>query len=176
MCRMCEGFSLDDVLALDAASIAEYGFTIIAVGPPVDSHDKSGTWAYTVGLLDAADHPELIVTGVSTEAAGMVSRALADEVLAGEQYCVGDTIRTPRGVARVGPVHEIQYGLETLNMWHNLRRYGTLRTAELEAVQIVLPSAFFCSVHRHAQPVLGDPTARVGRHERPPNRAERRRH
>jgi hypothetical protein len=172
---MCEGFSRDDVLALDAASIAEYGFAIIAVGPPDDAHEKGGSWAYTVGLLDAADHPELIVTGVGAETAGMLLKSLADEVLAGEQYCVGDTIRTPRGAARVGPVHEVQYGLETFDMWHNQRRYGTLGTRELEAVQIVLPSAFFCSVHRHAQPVLGDPTARVGRRERPSNRAERRR-
>ena len=28
---MCEGFSLDDVLALDAAHIAEYGFINIGV-------------------------------------------------------------------------------------------------------------------------------------------------
>ena len=28
---MCEGFSLEDVLALDAAHIAEYGFMIIGV-------------------------------------------------------------------------------------------------------------------------------------------------
>jgi hypothetical protein len=172
---MCEGFSLDDVLAIDSASIAEYGFAIIAVGPPHDAHEQTGTWAYTVGLLDAADHPELIVTGVSAETAGMVLQTLAREVLAGEWFEVGDTIRTPRGVAKVGPVHEIQYGLETFNMWHNLHSYGTLKTAELEAVQIVLPSAFFCSVHRHAQPVLDDPAARVGRLPPPPNRAERRR-
>jgi len=79
------------------------------------------------------------------------------------------------GVARVGAVNEIQYELDTFNMWHNLRRNGTLRTSELTAVQIVLPSTFFCSDHRQAQPLLDDPEARVDAHRRPPNRAERRR-
>jgi hypothetical protein len=59
--------------------------------------------------------------------------------------------------------------------WHNLRRNGTLRTSELEAVQIVLPPTFFCSAHREARPLLDDPEARVDAYGRPPNRAERRR-
>ena len=45
MCRMCEGFSLDDVLALDAARIAEYGFMVIGVGSEEADH---APWAYTV--------------------------------------------------------------------------------------------------------------------------------
>jgi hypothetical protein len=70
MCRMCEGFSLDDVLALDAARIAEYGFVVIGVEGRDDDDDHPPAWAYTVGLLDAADHPEMIVAGVSTETSG----------------------------------------------------------------------------------------------------------
>ena len=58
MCRMCEGFSLEDVLALDAATIAEYGFMVVGVDAPDRSEHDPPPWAYTVGLLDAADHPE----------------------------------------------------------------------------------------------------------------------
>jgi len=37
MCRICEGFSLEDVLALDAAAIDEYGFIVVGVDDPAAS-------------------------------------------------------------------------------------------------------------------------------------------
>jgi Domain of unknown function (DUF4262) len=175
MCRICEGFSLDDVLALDAARIAEYGFMIVGVGGPDGRDDDPRSWAYTVGLLDAVGHPEMVIAGVPTETSGPLLSVLARSALEGERYDVGETIDVGRGAARVGLVNEIQYELDTFNMWHNLRSNGTLRTPELEAVQIVLPSTFFCSVHRQVQPLLDDPEARVDAYRPPPNRAERRR-
>ena len=127
-------------------------------------------------LLDAADHPEMIIPDVDLDASGSLLSALARSVLDdGDRYEVGDTIDLGRGVARVGEVHEIQYGLHTFNMWHNLEQYGAVGLHELEAVQIVLPSTFFCPEHRLRQPVLADPEARVGEPRRRPNRAERRR-
>ena len=172
---MCEGFSLDDTLALDAAHIAEYGFMIQGVqGGGGDEADRS-PWAYTVGLLDAADHPEMIVAGVKMETGGALLSMLAHAVLEGERYEVGDTIDVGRGAARVGAVNEIQYELDTFNTWSNLQRYGTLQAPELEAVQIILPRTFFCSCHRNSQPLLSDPAARVGARRPPPNRALRRR-
>ena len=172
---MCEGFSLEDVLALDAATIAEYGFMVVGVDAPDRSEHDPPPWAYTVGLLDAADHPEMIIAGVSAETSASVLSMLADAALEGERFEVGDTIDLGVGIGRVGAVDEIQYGLDTFNMWHQLRRYGTVRTPELEAVQIILPSKFFCSDHRHAQPLLADPDARVDARRPSANRAERRR-
>jgi hypothetical protein len=63
--------------------------------------------------------------------------------------------------------------LETFNFWHNLSSYGAIDAVALEAVQILLPPAFFCAAHLGSQPVLSDRNARVG--PRPANRAERRR-
>jgi hypothetical protein len=165
---MCEGFSLDDVLALDAASIAEHGFVVIGVDAPV-------AWAYTVGLLDAVDHPEMVIAGVSAETGGSVLSMLARSALEGERFDVGDTVDLGRGVARVGAVSEIQRDLGTFNMWDNLQRHGTLRARELEVVQIVLPPAFFRSGHGGLQPRLDDPDARIDAPGPRPNRAERRR-
>jgi hypothetical protein len=136
MCRMCEGSSLDAVLTLDAARIAEYGFIIVGVGGPDGRDDDPRSWAYTVGLLDAVGHPEMVIAGVSTETSGSLLSVLARSALAGERYEVGETIDVGRGAARVGAVNEIQYELDTFNMWHNLQRNGTLRTSELDAVQI----------------------------------------
>ena len=70
---MCEGFSLDDVLALDAAHIAEYGFINIGV----DVEPPAGPWAYPVGLLDTAGHPELIVAGAPLARCGPILATLA---------------------------------------------------------------------------------------------------
>jgi Domain of unknown function (DUF4262) len=172
MCRICEGFSLEDVLALDAARIDEYGFVLVGVADPEDDHDP---WVYTVGLLDAADHPELIIAGVATETSAAMLGSLARAALAGERFEVGDTIDLGQGGARVGAVHPVQYDLDTFNMWHELQDFGALEAAQLEAVQIVLSSAFFCRNHRGSQPLLNDRGARVGSRPAPPNRAERRR-
>jgi hypothetical protein len=170
---MCEGFSLDDVLALDAAHIAEFGFVVIGVSGDEDDHSP---WAYSVGLLDAADHPELIIAGVDLDASGSLLSILARSVLHdGARFDVGDAIDLGRGVARVGAVHEAQYALDTFNMWHNLERYGAVGLHELEAVQIFLPADLLCSEHLLHQPSLADPKARVGDPVRRLNRAERRR-
>jgi Domain of unknown function (DUF4262) len=167
---MCEGFSLDDVLALDAAHIAEYGFINIGV----DVEPPAGPWAYTVGLLDAAGHPELIVAGAPLARCGPILATLARAVLDDdERFEVGDRIALGRGDAVIGSVHDIQYVLETFNFWHNLADYGAIRSPALEAVQVLLPRGFFCADHRGAQPVLSDREARVG--QRPANLTVRRR-
>lgn len=170
MCRMCDGLSLDDVLADDAAQIAEHGYVLIGVDDP--DPDRS-PWIYTVGLLDTAGHPELIIAGVSIDTSASLLSALAGSVLEGERYEAGETIRLPRGVARVGAVNEVQYELDTFNMWHNQWVEGNVQAAELEALQILLPSTLFCSVHGDVQPRLDHRDARVGVRPRP-NRAQRR--
>lgn len=172
---MCEGFSLEDVLALDAARIDEYGFVVIAVDDPDRSDDDHPPWAYTVGLLDSVDQPEMIIAGVKTETSGSLLSALGRAALAGERFEVGHTIDLGQGVARVGAVNPVQYELDTFNMWHQLQGYGAVESPELEAVQIILPSTFFCSCHRNSQPLLGDRSARVDARPPGPNRAERRR-
>ena len=164
---------MDDVLALDAATIEERGFVLIGVGNGHDFDHDFCPWAYTVGLLDAAAHPELIVAGPKHETSQLLLSMLAQSILDGERYEVGDTLELGRGVTRIGAVHENQYQLETFNMWHNLRAYGAVDAPELEAVQIVVPSGFFCTEHRHSQPLLASPGAHVG--PRSLNRAERRR-
>jgi hypothetical protein len=136
---MCEGFSVDDVLALDAAHVTEYGCAIQGVVRPGGEDDGVGCWVYTVGLLDAAEHPEMIVAG----------------------FEVGDTIDLGGAIARVGAVHEIQYELDTFNTWHGLKGAGVFRAPELVAVQITMPPELCASGQRVSQPVLAAPGARV---------------
>jgi len=101
VCRMCEGFSLEDVLALDEAHIAEYGFMVVGVGREDD--ERRAPWAYTVGLLDAADHPELIIAGASLQLSGAFLSGLAHMVLDdGDRFEAGDEIDIERGIMRFG--------------------------------------------------------------------------
>jgi hypothetical protein len=150
--------SYEDLLAEDAAEVAERGYVIEGVR---GDHGASVSWVYTAGLLDAAGHPELIVAGPQPEACLLVLRALAEDVMDGARFAVGGRIDVGRGLARVGRVHPVQYRLDTFNMWHALRAAGALTTRKLKAVQIVLPPEVFCACHRDAQPVLSDPHARV---------------
>jgi hypothetical protein len=174
VCRMCEGFSLEDALALDAAHIAEYGFRVVSVGTREDDEPRA-PWAYTVGLLDAADHPELIIAGASLHLASAFLSGLARMVLDdGDRFEVGDEIDIERGILRFGAVNEIQYVLNTFNWWHNLAEYGAVRTYALEALQVVLPPDCFCEEHGFAQALLANPAARVGGKEPFLNRAARR--
>ncbi len=161
MCRVCEGFDIDDVLALDAARIAEYGYLLQGVVGPGGEHDGCGSWVYTVGLLDAVAHPELIVAGLPPNDGASLLSMLAQSVLDGERYLVGETIDLGCGIARVGAVHEIQYELGTFNTLRQLQEIGVLRERELEAVQIVLSPELPAPGRSFVQPLLADRDARV---------------
>lgn len=163
MCRMCEGFSMDDVIALAAARVAEYGFGVQAVAGGDDPDRDPFSWAYTIGLLDGAGHPELVVAGVPRLTSGPVLSAIAEAVLAGGRFDVGDEIELgDDGIAVVGAVHPVQYDLSTFAMWHNLRGAGSITTSTLEAVQIILPAELCPFRDESWQPVLADADARVG--------------
>ncbi len=159
MCRVCEGFSIEDVTVLGATRIAEHGYGIQGVIGPGGDEDGAGSWTYTVGLLDAVGHPELIVAGLLPMDGSSLLSLLAGSVLEGERYRIGDTIDLGEFVADVGAVHDIQYGLDTFSTWYRMKDAGVFGADELEAVQIKLPMEYFGA--KSTQPVLSRPEARV---------------
>ena len=170
MCEICDGMSHEELFEREAELIAEHGYIVRGVNG--DGAHKS--WAYSIGLVDIAEHPELIVVGVEAGFAMKLVQLLSEWVLDGDYFFVGDTIQlADQGIARIGSVHDIQYKLETFASWYALRALGAVH-ADLEALQIVLPSRLFCGTHAHQQPLLDNPHARVGEIVYP-NRAERRR-
>lgn len=58
MCIMCDGASLDEVRFGIHGIIDRYGWYIQGVEAPPGGR----SWAYTIGLSAAFDHPELIIT------------------------------------------------------------------------------------------------------------------
>ena len=168
---MCEGFDAEDVLALDAAGIQEYGFIVVGVS---DDSDDVLPWAYTVGMLEETGHPELIMAGPQVESAAALLNEMGRQVLEGARFSVGDTFRSRTGLARVGAVHPVQYELSTFATWHGLRAHGHLEGDTLEALQVFAPTGWFCECHAYIEPMLDDPGARVGLPLPRPNRAARR--
>jgi Domain of unknown function (DUF4262) len=160
MCRVCEGFSIEDVTLLGATRIAAEGFGIQGVIGPGGDRDGTGSWTYTVGLLDAAGHPELIVAGLLPVDGSSLLSLLAGSVLKGEIYEIGDTIDLGEYVADVGAVHDIQYELDTFSTWYRMKDAGVLDADDLEAVQIRLPLEYF-GARKSSQPELAQRRARV---------------
>ena len=164
MCRMCEGLSQEDVFAEESAIIEKHGYLVTGVGAGEPTH-----WAYTVGLLDRADHPELIVAGPPFEIAGATINHVGRQILEGTRFDVGDTVVVPEGelfecetTLRVGAVDPIQYRLGTFNVWFALADHGAVRSEELRAVQLIAPPDVICGCGRCEQPDLARPESRVG--------------
>jgi len=171
MCEICNGKTIEKIIERDARVIAERGYIVEGV----DSGREDTSWAYTVGLVDVAQHPELIVAGVEARFAMALVNHLAQWVLDGNRFHVGDEIELAgEDIATIGAVHAVQHELDTFAMWHRLHAAGVVHEP-LQACQVVLPIVMFCASHAHTQPVLADPTTRLGPPGEHANRAARRR-
>lgn len=148
MCERC-----DALLARLHEQISEDGFAVVPVGKSM----RARGWAYTIGLVDGYDHPELVIAGLPLEDAVGPLSALAACVVE------GDRIDTPgqhglNGLA-IGtvPVHarHLERGLMERWSWYyeSVGRFDVAR----RALQIVLPAGGYCCHHQREQPDLGSP-------------------
>lgn len=164
MCELCDGATYEEVLAREAELIRQYGFLVMTVeGVP--------GWSYTIGLLDSADHPELIAVGGEEGPRARLVHGLATKTLDGEHFHAGDRIDLGESrIATVFMVHPIHFELEPFAMWQNLADIGAIHRHSPRAVQILLPDVLLDGA---TQPLLADPSARIGNGPQP-NRAQRR--
>jgi hypothetical protein len=162
MCRICDGFTIEEIIADDAAEIAEHGFVLQGVAGESGRGDDPDSWVYTVGLIDTIGHPEMIVAGVGVDTGGRVLSHLARWAIEdGERFEPGDGIELGSGRADVGKVHDAHFGRNrgTFNMWYTLKAARIVRTRRLRAVQIFLPPELCPFGERSWQPDLSNPTA-----------------
>jgi hypothetical protein len=171
---MCDGLSAEEVLAENREMIREFGFMVQGVVNPPGEGGQLVEWAYTVGLLDAVGHPELVVVGPQFERSGPLLQWMGRCVLEGERCAAGDRIVLGQDRLRIGTVHPVQYELTTFNVWYELAEDGAIEPAALEALQVFVPSAWFCSGHRRAQRDLSLPHTRFDAPVHVPSRAVRR--
>jgi Domain of unknown function (DUF4262) len=164
MCEICDGATYEELFARYADIIRVAGFIVITVA-------GARGWSYSIGLLDSADHPELIAVGGASAPRARMVHGLATKALEGEHFHAGDTIDLGGSrIARVGMVHPIHFELETFAMWQNLADVGAIHRHRPRGVQVLLPGVLLDGV---AQPVLASPSARVGSesHTQPPRAA-----
>jgi len=164
---MCDGASREEVITEFARAIADNGYTLCGVGD-----EFSKPWVYTIGLVDHG-HPELIIASVRADTSTRILDGLAQAVVGGDRLELAEHLTVAGELVRIGDVDPVQYRLDTFAMWHELTEAGAV-DADLEARQVVLEWGC-CPDHQDAQPILSDPSARVGGPLPRPNRAARRR-
>lgn len=111
MCMMCDGASPEEVDQWMEATIARAGWAIIRVG---DDHVVD--WAYTVGLVDGFDHPELIVVGMDAGALRALDE-IGERVRAGERFGPTSVVEIGEHLFPLGPVDPEQFVHEVFNGW-----------------------------------------------------------
>ena len=175
MCEMCDGKSLDEVLLEMHLRIAEQGWDLVCVE---DGGPNSWPWAYTVGLRDGFEHPELLVAGIDLEHAALLLGYLADTVDDETAwYRAGDVLTLADRTVRFRSVHPGHHRTSLLNGWDRYYRALGPPMPALRVLQVVLDDDWFCSCHGGRQPDLSRPpaVARTGGAGRPPRHRKRRR-
>jgi hypothetical protein len=151
MCVMCKGATREEFFRCLQRQIADRGFTVMSIGTRLENKG----WAYTIGLIDSKDHPELVVAGYPLGRAAGILRQLGAAVVAGDRLDLpGDHLVFYGAEIGARAVHErhLQGGL--MATWHSyydsVGRYDLV----LRAVQIVLPDGHCCFEHHTSQPRL----------------------
>lgn len=144
MCLICDGYSEEQVMGAVDMHIRIHGYHLQLV-------EDDRPWAYTVGLTETFDHPELVVVGVELRSAEELIRIAVDVLKAG---CDLD-----RGLAQHGAhtavVHERYLDGEWFGNW--MRRYDGELPPPGSFLQIVPPADWFCDCHRDSCPRLDAP-------------------
>lgn len=112
MCMMCDGYTWEEVQQWYADAIAVHGWAVIGVE---DEHLTG--WAYTVGLVDGFDHPELIVVGMGFKGAKRLLNDLGHQILNGKRFTIESVAEVGDHLFTFGPVDEEQFEHETFNGW-----------------------------------------------------------
>ena len=81
MCVMCNGGTIEDVFRILHLQIVNRGFAVVPVGTKTENRG----WAYTIGLIDSKDHPELVVAGYPLDRAVNILDELGAAVMAGDR-------------------------------------------------------------------------------------------
>ena len=170
MCVMCDGATLDDLVEDLRHEIATLGFAIVTV---CDDGDDRGD-AYTIGLIEGWDHPELMIRGYQLSTAQGILREFGHLVACDLRLEGRPTVGYDGAELGVVPIDQVHLDGDLMAAWHWC--YGTNPERELRALQVVLPDDGFCYVHQKSQLLLGtlghrDPSRR----HRPPRRRGARR-
>jgi hypothetical protein len=157
VCVICDGGSFEEMLSGEFVRIAVHGFTMISV-------ESATPWTYTIGLVRSFEHPELVVTGLPTVGAELITDVV-DRIREGERFDASSPRLSLCDCMSVafGAVHPGQWSRGRFDQW--LRYYEWLgqEPPAPDAVQVVWPDSAgrfppdptFCGLHvGDCQPLL----------------------
>lgn len=135
MCFICDGGTDEEFDDLIESCIDDPGWFVMGVydpgGPP--------GWAYTIGLRESFDHPELVLTGRACfHCAHKALNELGDRVAGGDKFVIGDHVFLPEGgEVRFAKVHENHWQTDLFNAWKAFYRARRVTSPPREALQVV---------------------------------------
>lgn len=163
MCFLCDGGTVEEHRALIGRHIDRHGWAV----QHVEADPPNLPWAYTIGLTEQFDHPELVVLGLAPVPAAHLLNAMGLVVAVehrfddtAEAYVdLDDESEVLVGLRPVHPKHVVN-GL--VAAWTDYYRHAPGPRRPLPSVlQVVLPDRDHCAVHQRTQPLLDDPTSRL---------------
>jgi hypothetical protein len=159
VCIICDGGSEEELLSDEFVRIALHGFVMVAV-------ESTPEWAYTIGLRQSFDHPELVVTGLPDDIAAHVMTGVVARIREGERF----TASSPPvslcncTTATFGVVHPAQWEHGRFDQWLRFYSWVGGEPPVAEALQVLWdkdgrwpPDPDFCAVHGpDCQPLLDE--------------------
>ena len=159
----------EDEVRLDLARRMEaHGWAVQGV----EGSPTNWTWAYTIGLIERFDHPELVVAGLCFKIAARVLNELASRVQHGARLAPGVTTMIGRVPQRFVSVHPQQFDHGVFNYWFDHYRAFAPSEIDLHALQVIVPRQALCAGRHGRLPRLDRPEPALELFPR--NRAERR--
>ena len=141
MCTICDGMSFDEHRQLVEQIIDEHGWFVQGVEPGPENRG----WAYTVGLIENFDHPELVVVDVGWERAGAILNVLAEEIRDGLYLHAGERVLVDEIELEFAAVHPAQLQHDVFNTWLDHYRALPPESMPFSALQVMLPKNMFCA-------------------------------
>ena len=130
MCVICDGGSYDELHFTQFGNIMRYGFTVTMVEDPP-------TWAYTIGLTQTSNHPELVVTGLPQCCVLSIINEVVDLIRDGERFnASAPPLDLDWGRVRFEAVHPAQWDQGRFDQW--IRYYDALGSMpDRDVLQVV---------------------------------------
>jgi hypothetical protein len=170
---MCEGASLDEVRFFIHSSVIRHGWFVQGV----EGKRPDGIpWAYTIGLSENFDHPELVLAGTEDwEQTARILNGMADHIRRGCPLTAGQRFAMPDETwAELVAVHFAQFDHGVFNSWTDYYRCIGPPYPQAHALQVWMPDGDMVRLDT-ARDVLGAaPPNRVARRQRSRRQVRRR--
>lgn len=144
MCLRCDGYSEDEVARSIDLAVRVHGWALIPV-------EDERPWAYTVGLLETYQHPELVVTDLELSVEVSIINWAVRQIASRGMI---DEAELARRELRAAEVHRSHDAGDWFGTW--CRHYKRFPSPG-DFVQLIPAPTRFCSCHRHALTRLDRP-------------------